>query len=169
MTNTIQSRFAASLVANLLRSSISFVTGLLLARWLGPSEYGRMVFLLTSFTAFRQLLDMGSSLAFFTFLSQRRRSPRFVYIFGCWVSMQFFLSLALICWVIPDSLIEQMWVGESRFLLILAFIATFMQGTVWNLASQMAEASRQTKRVQRLNTIVVALHFGVMSFLWFWG
>lgn len=164
--HSIRTRFAVSLIANILRSGISFATGLLLARWLGPQDYGRMVFLLASFMAFRQFLDMGSSTAFFTFLSQRQRSDRFVVIFGYWVGLQFLLSLALVYWALPDSMIERIWVGESRTMLVLALLATFMQGTVWNLASQMAEASRETVRVHRLNMLVVLIHLGVVLSLW---
>jgi O-antigen/teichoic acid export membrane protein len=153
-------------VANLLRGGISFLTGLLLARWLGPQDYGRMVFLLASFMAFRQFLDMGSSLAFFTFLSQRQRSARFVAIFGYWVGLQFLVALALVSVALPDFLIARIWVGESRSLMVLALLATFMQGTVWTIASQMAEASRETIRVQRLNTLVVLIHLGAVLALW---
>ncbi|MBK9521661.1 MAG: hypothetical protein IPO13_08645 [Rhodocyclaceae bacterium] len=78
MTHSLRQRFAASFTANVVRSGISFATGLLLARWLGPADYGRMAFLLASFFAFRGLSDMASSSAFFTFLSQRQRSRRFI-------------------------------------------------------------------------------------------
>ena len=59
----IKSRFLVSLIGNLIRSSISFVTIILLARWLGPQEFGRMAFLLATFLAFQQLFDMASSSA----------------------------------------------------------------------------------------------------------
>ena len=163
---SIRVRIAASLVANVLRSGISFSTGLLLARWMGPQDFGRIVFLLASFMAFRQFLDMGSSTAFFTLLSQRQRSPRFVMIFGYWVVLQLLISMALVYWLLPVSVIEGIWVGESRDNLMLALLATFMQGTVWNLAAQMAEAARETVRVQRLNTLIVLIHLCVVSLLW---
>lgn len=166
MSNSVQSRFTASLIANFLRSVIVFATSLLLARWMGPSDYGRLVFLLASFIAFRQLLDMGASSAFFTLLSRRPRSQRFVALFWRWVGLQFLVSLALVWLLLPTSLMDAIWLGESRGMLVLALAATFMQGTVWNLASQMAEASRETVRLQKLNTLVVLIHFGVVLSLW---
>ncbi len=169
MSTSIRTRFTASFLANCLRSLIAFLTGLLLARWLGPVDYGRMVFLLASFAAFRQLLDMGTSNAFFTFLSQRPRSVRFIRIFWGWVAVQFALSLVVVSLLLPDTLVSQVWVGESRTLVALALMASFMQGLVWTSASHMAEASRETVRLQRLNTVIVLVHLGVLVALWFWG
>ncbi|MGE5466074.1 MAG: lipopolysaccharide biosynthesis protein [Ignavibacteria bacterium] len=169
MQSSIRSRFIASLTSNVLRSGTSFATGLLLARWLGPQDYGRMVFLLASFVAFRQFLDLGSSTAFFTLLSRRKRSRRFVALYGAWVSLQLLASLALVCFILPDSLISRVWVGESRPILVLALLASFMQGTVWSIASQMAEASRETVRVQRLNALTTLINLGVMLALWGMG
>lgn len=168
VSTSIRTRFAASFLANFLRSLISFLTGLLLARWLGPSEYGRMVFLLASFAAFRQLLDMGTSSAFFTFLSQKPRTARFIRTFWYWVAAQLALSLLLVCLILPDALVRQVWVGEARILVALALVASFMQGVVWTSASQMAEACRETVRLQRLNTTIVLIHLCVLVALWFW-
>lgn len=169
MSQTIRTRFAASLAANILRSGISFATALLLARWLGPQDYGRMAFLLASFLAFKQLLDMASSSAFFTFLSQRQRSERFVSYYWRWVVLQFLVSLVLVGFLLPDDWMGGIWKGEGRGLILMAFVATFMQGVVWPIASQMAEAKRETIRVQRLNTIVVVGHLGVVLLMWWLG
>jgi O-antigen/teichoic acid export membrane protein len=162
MNYSIKKRFVASIIGNLLRSGISFVTGLLIARFLGPEDYGRMAFLLASFMAFKLLLDMASSHAFFTFLSQRKRSRRFIFYFWCWVGFQFLFSLLLVCLLLPDQFINLIWEGESRSLVILAFLAVFMQHIVWANASRMAEAQRETIRVQKLNTIVVFIHLIVV-------
>ena len=71
--HSIKKRFFASVFGNISKSGISFLTAILLAKWLGPEDYGRMVFLLGSFTAFIQLLNMSSSDAFFTFISKRQK------------------------------------------------------------------------------------------------
>lgn len=168
MSKSIRTRFAASLFANFLRSMVSFLTGFLLARWLGPEEYGRMVFLLASFAAFRQLLDMGTSSAFFTFLSRKPRGKRFVRTFWGWVACQLTVTLALVCLLLPDTVVRLVWVGETRTMAVLALIASFTQGIVWASAAQMAEASRETVRLQFLNTTVVLVHLCVLVALWYW-
>jgi len=142
---------------------------MLLARWLGPDDYGRMAFLLASFMAFKQLFDMVTSSAFFTFLSQRPRSKQFVRYFWYWVGMQFMISLLLVALLLPESTLQVVWKGEQQSLIILALISTFMQQHVWGIASQMAEASRQTIRVQKLNTLVVLIHLVVVVCLWWFG
>lgn len=136
---------------------------------MGPAEYGRMAFLLASFMAFRGLSDMASSSAFFTFLSQRQRSRRFISYYWRWVALQFLGSVVLIAIFLPDKWIAEIWRGEGRPLLLLAFVAVFMQGTVWPIATQMAEAQRETISVQRLNTLVVLVHLGVVLALWWAG
>jgi O-antigen/teichoic acid export membrane protein len=169
VTSSIRNRFAASFVANVLRSAVSFATGLLVARWMGPADYGRMAFLLASFVAFRQLLDMASSTAFFTFLSQRPRGATFIRHYWTWVALQFVLSIVAIAVMLPEEWVETLWKGESRIFVLLGFVAAFMQGTVWLIACQMAEASRQTIREQRLGTLVVLVHLGVVVALWIGG
>ncbi len=128
-----------------------------------------MAFLLASFMAFRQMLDMASSSAFFTFLSQRPRSRRFVRFYWCWVGIQFLVSLLVVGLLLPDGWIGNIWKGEIRSVVLLAFVAAFMQGVVWPIASQMAEAQRETTRVQRLSTLVVLIHLGVVLSLWWAG
>ena len=169
MSNSILSRFVASLFNNILRSGISFLTGMLVARWLGPLDYGRLAFLLASFTSFQQLWDMASSSAFFTFLSQKQRSRQFVSFYWRWIGMQFLLSFLLVGVLLPETWMYSIWIGEERFVILLAFVAAFMQGVVWPIASQMAEAQRQTMRVQLINTVLVTLHLGVVLGLWFAG
>jgi len=128
-----------------------------------------MAFLLASFMAFKQLFDMATSSAFFTFLSQRPRSKQFVRYFWYWVSSQFVVSLFLVALVLPESTLQIVWNGESKSLIVLALVATFMQQHVWGIASQMAEASRQTVRVQTLNTLVILIHLVVVVSLWWFG
>ena len=72
-STSVKLRLVVSVGSNALRALISFFTGLLIARALNPAGYGDLMFLLGSFVAIRSLLDMGSSSAFFTFLSQRSR------------------------------------------------------------------------------------------------
>jgi len=139
---------------------------MLLARWLGPEDYGRMAFLLASFMAFKQLFDMASSSAFFTFLSQKPRSQQFISYYWRWVTLQFLISFLLVALLLPEGVLNTVWENESRGLIVLAMVAAFMQQHVWSIASRMAEAQRETIRVQKLNTIVVLVHLVVVVGLW---
>ena len=79
-TDSIAKRSGVSVIANGARVLIGLLNGILLARWLGPESYGTFAFLTVTFLAVRQLTDLGSSNAFFTFLSARKRSLDFIFI-----------------------------------------------------------------------------------------
>ena len=84
---SVKVRFLTTLFVNIARVGLSFIGGIIIARSLGPAVYGNYSFLLGSFISITTLLDMGTSSAFYTFLSQRKRGLKFyVYYFLCVVS-----------------------------------------------------------------------------------
>ncbi len=166
MTTSIRTRFTVSLGANLLKAPLGFIAGILVARGLGPDQYGKMMFLLATFTALRQLLDVGSSTAFFTFLSQRPRSTQFVAWFSAWLGVQFLLPLLAVGLLFPAAWMELIWKGEQRSLVALAFVAAFMQSTVWTVVMQMGESQRLTRWVQGVGAAVTLLHLLLVAVSW---
>lgn len=169
MPASVRQRFVASLGANIARGGLNFATGLLLARGLGPEQFGEMAFLIGTFQGVRQLLDMGTSTAFFTFLSQRERSRHFVRYFMAWLGLQFLVSIALVGLLLPGQWVADIWQGEDRLLVLLALIAVFMQYHAWPIASQIGEAQRRTYRVQAVGLLVALLHGLVVLSLWLGG
>ena len=165
----IKSRFLISVVANAFRAAITFATGILVARGLSPSGYGDLAFLLGSFVAIRALLDMGSSSAFYTFLSQRVRGRRFYRFYFAWLALQFVITLALVFLVIPAGLFERIWLGHSREIVVLAFVAAFVQQQVWQMVGQIGEAARKTIKVQLLNIAVAITYLTIVLLLLFYG
>lgn len=163
---SIRGRFAFTVGANLIRSLLSFAAGMLLARWLGPANYGNMAFLLGTFMGLRQLLDMGSSSAFFTFLSQRPRSMRFVKSFFIWLAVQFLIPLFVIALLLPAQWVQTIWQGEQRGLVVMAFTAAFMQNSVWPVIQQAGESQRQTLWIQGVGVAVAGLHLLAVLLLW---
>ena len=169
MTASVRRRVAFTVGANLLRSVLSFVTGMLLARSLGPVSFGNMAFLLGTFVAIRQILDMGSSTAFYTFMSQRTQSKRFVKLFFGWLGVQFVVPLCVVGLLFPSQWIEVIWRGEQRSLVLLAFAAAFMQNSLWPVVQQFGESRRQTLWVQGVGVAIVATHLLAMVLLWLIG
>lgn len=161
-STSLKFRLAVSVGANILRAMISFVTGLLIARSLNPARYGDLMFLLGSFVAIRSLLDMGSSSAFFTFLSQRTRGHRFYGVYLSWLMLQFVVTLTLLWLIISSSLFEKVWLGHDRMIVLLAFVAAFMQQQVWQTVGQIGEAMRKTVKVQLMNLTVACLYFVIL-------
>lgn len=162
VTNTpsrsVKTRLLISVGSNVVRAAITFATGLIVARALRPSAYGDLMFLLGSFIALRPLLDLGGSTAFFTFLSQRARSGAFYLLYFAWLACQFVLALLLLSVVLPQSLFDKIWLGHDRNLVMLAFVASFMQQQVWQTVGQVGEAGRRTLEVQGLNMAVALIY-----------
>jgi O-antigen/teichoic acid export membrane protein len=141
---------------------------MLVARGLGPEQYGTMMFLIGTFAAIGQLLDMGSSTAFFTFLSQRQRSRRFVGLYFAWLGVEFLLPLLIVGVLFPSHWIDLIWNGEQRSLVILAFIAVHMQSAIWTVVLRMGESQRLTLKVQGIAVTVAIAHFLLIILSW-WG
>lgn len=146
----------------MLRAMIGFATGLLIARALNPAGYGDLMFLLGSFMAIRSLLDLGSSSAFFTFLSKRTRGSRFYLTYFFWLAFQFAATLALVWMIIPSSFFDKIWLGHNREIVLLAFVAAFMQQQVWQTVVQIGEAMRKTVKVQLMNLAVAWMYLIVV-------
>jgi len=163
-STSIKIRFAVSVGSNTLRAVIGFASGLLIARALNPAGYGDLMFLLGSFVAIRSVLDMGSSSAFFTFLSQRARARYFYFVYFCWLAFQFFITLLLICLIIPTSIFDRIWLGGDREIVLLAFVAAFFQQQVWQTVGQIGEAMRKTIQIQLMN-FAIALFYLVTILL----
>lgn len=168
MTTSISARFGFSLFANLLKAIVSFGTGMLVARGLEPEQYGTMIFLLGTFAATRQLLDMGSSTAFFTFLSQRQRGQRFVLWYFAWLGVQFLVPFIFVGFLLPEDWLALIWKSEQRALVLLAFLAAYLQSVLWGAVLQMGESQRLTRSVQGVALAIAILHFILMAMAW-WG
>jgi O-antigen/teichoic acid export membrane protein len=161
--SSIRKRFLFSACANAGRAAISLAVGLLVARVLGPADYGNLAYLLGSFWAIRALLDLGSSSAFYTFIAQRGRSYHYYAAYFAWLALQFLFSLALVALILPDQLIAQFWLGLERDLIMLALLATFLQNQVWLTVVQMHESVRQTIRIQMAGVLIVLVHMVLVA------
>ena len=69
MNQGIFARTNFTFVMTALRSLMLVAAGIYLARAMGPSTFGEFSFLLASFMALKTLLDLGTSSAFYTFVS----------------------------------------------------------------------------------------------------
>lgn len=169
MSQSLSTRISWSIALTLVRAATNFMTGLMLARFLGPEEFGRFSYLIATFIALRQLLDLAASNAFFTLLSEQPQSRRFLLGYWSFVAAQILISLLLLLVLIPQDLLERIWSGEPREILALAFLAVYSQYSVWAMVSQMGEASRKSKPVQIANTVIMAGHFLGVLFLYLFG
>lgn len=163
-STSVKTRFFVSVGANGVRALIGFISSLLVARGLNPAGYGDLMFLIGSFAAIRSLLDMGTSNAFYTFLSRHTQGPRFYVSYFAWLALQFAITLLLVSLIIPASIFEKIWLDHNREIVIIAFLATFMQQQVWQTVTQIGESMRKTVKVQLLN-LFIAMTYLLMTAL----
>lgn len=169
MSSTARRRFIFTVGMNLLRTGISFTTGMLTARWLGPASYGDMMFLLGTFAGLRALLDMGTAAAFFTFSAQEPRSRVFVRRFFVWLALQFTVPLLAIALLFPVAWTNRIWHDAPLPLILIAFVAAFWQGSVWPVAQQLCESQRRTYLAQGLGVAVTVAHLIAVGAFWWFG
>ena len=156
-------RVGATFVATGMKMALSFSSGMLVARGLGAHDYGDYQFLLGSFAAVGQFLDLGTGFAFFTFLSRQRRSRRFLMIYTGWMAAQFSAVVLVVGLLTPQAVLDRVWLGHERSVLLLAFVATFVMGELWDMVTQMGEARRQTVRLQAAGVAQGVLHLVLVS------
>jgi O-antigen/teichoic acid export membrane protein len=72
-TDSLKKRYLAKLSANLVGMGINLVTQTIIPRGLGPKAYGDFNFLSNFFAQIIGFLDIGTSIGFYTKLSQRQQ------------------------------------------------------------------------------------------------
>ena len=157
--SSITTRFAISIFGNVLRGALSFVTTIIIARTLGPEEYGNYAFLLGSFAAILHLVGLGTSGAFQTFISEKTQGKKFILSYLLWQFTQFLFVLLIIGVVLPENWVIKIWLNQERDLVLLAFAAIFLQQQAWRTFIHIGEASRLSYKVQALNLAIVCVHF----------
>lgn len=160
--SSITARFIISIFGNILRGALSFITTMVIARALGPEEYGNYAFLLGSFSAILHLVDMGTSGAFQTFISEKNQGKKFILSYLLWQFTQFLFVFLVIVIILPEKWLIQIWLNQEIDLVCLAFTAIFMQQQVWRTFVHVGEASRLTHKVQLLNIAIAGVHFSLV-------
>lgn len=159
MQSSIFDRYIFSAGTNVVRAILSFFAGILIAKGLGVQDYGVYSFLIASFGALLSILDLGTSNAFFTFISKKNQSRYFFAIFLFWILFIFLLSVLLLIFILPDSWLNFIWLDSSRKIIFLAFTSIFLKTYFWNIVIQIAESQRLTKLSQSLSLLITATHF----------
>jgi O-antigen/teichoic acid export membrane protein len=141
------------------RHIFAILAGIVIARGLGPTSFGNFMFLLAGFTTLHTLLDLSSSQGFFTLICKRVWSFRLYAVYGTWIAAQFVLPVIVIGLIFPDVWVASVWRGQSREIVLVAFVASFAQRVFWQLVMQLHESRRLTIRVQLATVGIVAAHF----------
>jgi len=71
-------------------------------------------------------------------------------------------------YILPESVLRYIWVGEDIKIIIVAFIASFIFHQFWPIAHKMAEASRQTLKLYIISIITNVIHLICISIFLFY-
>lgn len=137
---------------------VLFFTSMFIAKKLGPEQFGNYNFLVTSFTAACSLIDLGTSMAFYTFASKHKRGINFYYTYISWIGIQF-LCLCLFLFLVPQSWLNFLWFGFDSKLLFYVLSSCFLVNQVWQFTAQIGESVRDTIGVQSRNFLLAIIYF----------
>lgn len=157
-SKSIRVRFFSTLVANVIRFALNFFASLFIARALGPADFGNFNFLFASFTSISMLIDMGTSSAFYTFISRRRRASSFYFYYFLWIALQFVVTFLLATVLLPGGMRNKIWLGHGRDIVVLSLFASFSMNQLWKAVSQAGESIRATVTVQAFNVLLAVVH-----------
>lgn len=163
---SIKSRFIVSIIANILKGGLAFATVAVVARGLEPELFGDYIFLLTSITGILFLIDLGTSKAFFTFISQKPRGFIFIIFYTIWQALQFIVSILTIGLILPDNWLAIVWLGQDRELVVLAFVAVFLRQAAWGTIVSIGESQRMTYRLQWMNVCLSGVLLILITGAW---
>jgi O-antigen/teichoic acid export membrane protein len=108
-SESVSSRYAVTLGAQVFRLLLSVITAAIVPRTLGPATYGNYSFLLSTSAAMRGFLDNGAQQAFFTFSSQVRSSGPLTKLYGLVLCGQFAIVLAVIGVAAVTGKVDWLW------------------------------------------------------------
>ena len=163
---SIMARFFSSILGNIAKGILTFVTTIVLVRILSVESYGRFSYLLYTLIAFRLFFDLGFPSTIFTFLSQARRSKVFRGLIGAWAGLALGAQIIFIL-LIPLTALNYLWPNEELYLVLMGVIGVYMRFGLWPLAAQVGESNRSTFQVQIINNICLLAHLIIIFILYY--
>ena len=124
--DSLKKRYFYKLVANLIGLPISIVIQSIIPRGLGPSAYGDFTFLTNFFTKVTGFFDAGTSIGFYTKLSQRQNDKgliKFYWHFILFISLLILLVIPLIFLFNKQELLLP---GQSKKYIYMALVFSLL-------------------------------------------
>ena len=169
--DSLKKRYTYKFVANLFGLLIGFVTQSIIPRGLGPKAYGDFSFLTYYFSQIVGFFDMGTSMGFYTKISQR---PKEFGLVSFYLYFTIFVSAALLVFVtfsVSTSLHVKLWPGQGVCYIVLAALWGIMTWLV-QIINKMGDAygltvsteiAQISQKVLGLALIVPLFLFGLLN------
>lgn len=118
--DSLEKRYFFKLSTNLITLALSFVTAGIIPRGLGPGFYGDFNFLKNFFAQIVGFLDMGTSICFYTKLSQRQGESGLVRFYLYFSGIIILFVLGFVVLASSTSIYTRLWPGQKVFYIYLA-------------------------------------------------
>ena len=166
MEDSLKKRYLAKLFANLVGLSISLVTAAIIPRGLGPKAYGDFHFLSNFFTQIVGFLDMGTSIGFYTKLSQRQQDHGLVSFYVTFAGIVSFLLFLFVGCVAATDKYRLLWPDQKLFYIYLAVILGVLSWFV-QILNKMADAYGVTVTSEIAKIIQKGIGLAIILVLFF--
>ena len=160
-------RYAYKLLTNIVGAGFSLVALCVVPRGLGPSLYGDYNFLINFFNQIVGFVDMGTSVCFYTKLSQRQKEGGLVVFYSYFM---FVVALAMVVFIICaqwSGAYKRIWPGQGLMFVYLSAGLVFLIWVVQTL-NKMTDAygitvsAEKAKMLQRIvGAVLVAIIYYV--------
>ncbi len=137
--DSLKKRYSYKVFVNLAGYAMGLITMGIIPRGLGPKAFGDFNFLTNFFSQIVSFLDMGSSIGFFTKISQRQNEPQ-LFVFYLWFSALITgIILFFVTVVRAFSLNLKLWPEQST---VFVYCAVFWAVLNWvlNILNQATDA-----------------------------
>jgi O-antigen/teichoic acid export membrane protein len=166
--HSLKKRYFYKLFTNFLGLGVSLVTQIIVPRGLGPKSYGDFSFLSDYFNQLAGFFDMGTSIGFYTKLSQRPKEFKLVVFYFYFIAIASLLLLAFVVVAHTTKMYTRLWPGQELFYI---YLAAFLGIFVWliNTMNRMTDAYALTvsaelgKVFQKLIGVFIIIMFFVYN------
>lgn len=162
--DSLGKRYFFKLLSNFVNLLIGFFIQAIIPRGLGPKAYGDFSFLTSTFTQITSFLDMGTSVGFYTKLSQRPKEHTLVVFYIHYVIIVNFIVVGFILLTCISRIYSKIWPEQ---LLLYIFLAAFWSITAWvvQILNQMTDAYGLTTRGEKIKIFQKAVSLIVILVL----
>jgi len=167
-TDSLRKRYIYKLMSDVVSFGIGFVSQAIIPRTLGPKLYGDYSFLTSFFTQVASFLDMGTSTAFYTKLSQRPKENSLLWFYSCFSMLLAFVVMAFTVVAVSTPLKGLLWPEQVSFVV---FLAAFWAALSWSghIVNQLGDAYGLTVPIEKIRMMQRILGLFIIFVLYFFG
>lgn len=163
MSNTFSDRYIKTLLFNILNSFISFITSIIVIRYLTPTEYGNFQFLFSIFVTILTFANLNTQNGYFTFISQKKEPFLFYRDYIIWEFIQLSVVLSIVLLIYFTGIVD-LFLNQDIVLVVLALLAVYGTKNIRELITNTFESKRMTTFylksifvINVLNLVLIAL------------